>query len=269
MDNTHIIVDSHAHLNMEEFDRDREDVVRRAFSEDIGAILCPVDLAEPDRLQIAEELEDSFDNLILAAGVHPHMSKDFQDFHVFEMKKMAEERKIKAIGEIGLDFHYNLSAKDIQVRVFRDQLNIAQELELPVIIHSRNAQEDVLRAVKEEGFSQGGVLHCFTESWDLARQMMDDGFFVSFSGILTFPKAGDIRETAKKIPLERLMVETDAPYLTPVPFRGKIRRNEPLYVRETGRFLASLRNISYEELSDQTTQNFSECFMFEIKNAEC
>ncbi|MFC2158496.1 TatD family hydrolase [Acidobacteriota bacterium] len=268
MDNTHIIVDSHAHLNMEEFDKDRSDVVERAFSEGIGAILCPVDLAEPERLNIAEELENSFDNIILAAGVHPHMAKDFEDIFLDQIKKLAAKRKIKAIGEIGLDFHYNLSDKDSQVRVFREQLNIAQELELPVIIHSRNAQEDILRAVKEEGFSQGGVLHCFTEEWDLARQMMDEGFFISFSGILTFPKAGDIRETAKKIPLERLLVETDAPYLTPVPFRGKIRRNEPLYVRETGQFLASLKNISYEELSDQTTQNFSECFMFEIKKTE-
>ena len=168
-----------------------------------------------------------------------------------------------------MDFHYNLSGRDVQIRVFREQLNIAQELGLPAIIHSRNAEEEIFKSLREEGFTSGGVLHCFTESRELARKMMDMGFLISFSGILTFPKAGDIRETARKVPLDRLLVETDAPYLTPVPYRGKIRRNEPVYVRETARLLASLKDVPFEELAEQTSINFCDRFMFEIKKGEC
>jgi len=258
------IIDSHAHINMEDFDEDRDIVLNRAFKEGISAILCLADLTEPERLQIALDLHSSYENIFLAAGVHPHQAKDFQKEFAEQLKDLAGQKTIKAIGEIGLDFHYNLSPPDIQVSVFRDQLRTAQELDLPAVIHSRNTASQIVECLKEEHFSQGGVLHCFTEDWDMAKKILDRNFYISFSGILTFPKAFDLRETAKKIPLDRLLVETDAPYLTPAPLRKKVKRNEPLFVKETAKLLASLKNISYEELVLQTTENFKKCFQFEI-----
>ncbi len=261
------LVDSHAHINMAEFDQDRPAVIERAFKNNIAAILCPAELAEPERLQVALDLNASYENIILAAGNHPHLAKDYREDFPGRLKDLAASGAIKAVGEIGLDFHYNLSPPETQMASFRNQLAAAKEIGLPVIIHSRNAAAQVLEAVKQEHYTEGGVLHCFTEDWNSARQMLDLGFFISFSGILTFPKAFDLRETAKKIPVKRLLVETDSPFLTPVPFRGKVKRNEPFYVRETARILASLKNISYEDLADQTTKNFEKCFLFEIKKA--
>jgi len=258
------IVDSHAHINMEDFDEDREEVIERAFKEDISAILCPADLTEPERLKIALDFVNIYDNIILASGVHPHQAKNYQKAFPEQLKNMASDKIINAIGEIGLDFHYNFSPSEAQIPVFRDQLLIAQELDLPVIIHSRNSSKEVMESIDQVQFTCGGVLHCFTEDWDMAKKMLDNNFYISFSGILTFPGAFNLREIAKKIPIERLLVETDAPYLTPIPFRGKVKRNEPVYVKETAKLLASLKNIPYEELALRTTKNFEDCFLFEI-----
>jgi len=251
------IIDSHAHINMEDFDEDRDIVLNRAFEEGVSAILCPADLTEPERLQIALDLHSSYENIFLAAGVHPHQAKDFQKEFAGQLEDLAGQKTIKAVGEIGLDFHYNLSDPDIQVSVFRDQLRTAQELDLPAVIHSRNTASQIVECLEKEHFSKGGVLHCFTEDWDMAKKILDRNFYISFSGILTFPKAFDLRETARKIPLGRLLVETDAPYLTPAPLRKKVKRNEPLFVKETAKLLASLKNIPYEELAFQTTENFN------------
>jgi TatD DNase family protein len=182
---------------------------------------------------------------------------------------LAKDKHILAVGEIGLDFHYNFSPPDVQIEVFKKQLNIAQEIGLPVIIHSRNAKNEVLNVVKEEKFAQGGILHCFTEDWDFAAAMIEYNFLISFSGILTFPKAHSLRDVAIQTPLEKLLVETDSPYLVPVPYRGKIQRNEPVYVKETARSLAGLKNVSLDLLAEKTTSNFESLFQIEIQNPRC
>ena len=260
-----LLVDSHAHLSGKEFDNDRHEVIQRAFREGIGAILCPTEITEEHELQNTLDTIQTYSNIIAAGGVHPHNAKDFTPGCLQKIEALAEDKKILAVGEIGLDFHYNFSPPDVQVDVFRMQLNIAQEIGTPVVIHSRNARDEVLKAVKEEGFTQGGILHCFTEDWEFAKEMMEYNFLISFSGILTFPKARSLQEVAIQMPLEKILVETDSPYLVPIPYRGKIQRNEPVYVKETARFLAELKNVSLEKLAEKTTHNFESLFRIEIK----
>lgn len=269
MNEIYELVDSHAHLDMEEFDSDRNQVVERAFQAGIKIILCPAEITSSRSLQITFELTTKYSSLLAAAGIHPHKAKHFKTNIASKTRKLSSAKKIVAVGEIGLDFHYNLSPPQKQIEAFRFQLNIAQELGLPVIIHSRNAGEEVANSVKEEHFSQGGILHCFTEDWDIARRMMNENFFISFSGILTFPKAHVLREVAKKIPLEKLLVETDSPYLAPVPYRGQSQRNEPALVVETAKVLASLKKVSMTKLAAVTTRNFKSIFKFEKKNIRC
>ena len=257
-------VDSHAHINSEEFQDDRDQVIARAFQEDIQAILCPIELTEPKNLQIGLELIEKHDNIIAAAGVHPHNAKDFQTEAASTLKHLASEKNILAVGEIGLDFHYNFSSPEEQRTAFRSQLNLAQDLGLPVVIHSRNAANEIAAAVEKEGFSNGGVLHCFTENLEFAKHMLKHGFLISFSGILTYPNAQSLRDIAKKIPLTKTLIETDSPYLTPVPYRGRIKRNEPVYVKEVAKTLANIQHTSLEEVAQVTSQNFASLFPIEI-----
>lgn len=264
-----LLVDSHAHLSGKEFDSDRHEVIQRAFQEGIGAILCPTELTEANELQNTLGIIQSYPNVIAAGGVHPHNAKGFTPDCPQKIEALAEAKNILAVGEIGVDLHYNISPPDLQVKVFRMQLNIAQEIDLPVVIHSRNARDEVLKAIKEEEFTQGGILHCFTEDWEFAKEMMGYDFLISFSGILTFPKAHSLREVAIQTPLDKLLVETDSPYLVPAPHRGKIQRNEPVYVKETARFLAELKNVSLETLAEKTTLNFESLFQIEIKKPRC
>lgn len=263
------LVDSHAHLDMPEFDPDREDVVRRAFASGLVAILCPADLVQPRSLPAILDLEKRFPSVLAAAGVHAHQAKDMTDDHLRALRDLGTKGTIRAIGEIGLDYHYNLSPPERQRDVLRMQLEIARELGLPAILHSRLSGPDIIAAVDAGRLTAGGILHCFTEDWDTARAMIDRGFLISFSGILTFPKAGDLREVAKKIPMDRLLVETDSPYLAPVPFRGKVKRNEPAFVAETARLLAGLRGIPFPELAEATTRNFAGLFPFEKTGGQC
>jgi TatD DNase family protein len=258
-------VDSHAHLDMPEFDHDRTEVLERAFTAGIQAVMCPMEAADGESIRKILELMRSRPGVIAAAGVHPHNAKHFTADAESEIRRLAAAGSIHALGEIGLDFHYRFSAPEKQIQVFRRQLRTAQELDLPVIIHSRQAQEAVLTSLAEEGYSRGGVVHCFTESRDFADLMVEKGFYISFSGIVTFPKARDIQETARGLPLERLLVETDSPYLVPSPYRGRIKRNEPKYVRETARFLADLKGISQARMAKATSENFSRCFGFEFR----
>lgn len=251
-------VDSHAHLDMDDFDPDRDQVVEKAFKAGVKAILCPADVTSLRSLEITFELTEKHEGLSVAAGIHPHKAKYFKPDFTQKIRKLASAKKIVAVGEIGLDFHYNLSNPQDQRETFRSQLNLARELALPVIIHSRKAGLDLVKAVKEERFTQGGILHCFTEDLNTAKSMIDYNFFISFSGILSFPKAQPLREVAQKIPLERLLVETDSPYLAPVPYRGK--RNEPSYVVEVAKILAALKKISLPELARVTTRNFTSIF---------
>ena len=252
-------IDSHAHLDMEDFDPDRDEVIRRAFAAGVTAVLCPADLTSDKSLRATLNIVAGHPSFLAAAGVHPHQAKLFSEDHARKLRDLGTGRSIAALGEIGLDFHYDFSTPEEQKRAFRDQLRLADELRLPAIIHSRLAGAEVATAVRKQGCRSGGILHCYTEDWDTARTMIDLGFYISFSGILTFPKAGSLREVAVKVPLDRLLIETDSPYLAPVPFRDR-KRNEPAFVVETARVLADLKRVSLEKLAEATTGNFFSLF---------
>jgi len=258
------LIDSHAHLSMADFDKDRSQVIHRAFEEGIQAILCPVEFTNSNELQIGMHLNESHKNILTAIGIHPHNAKHFTQDSMEKIEELAKAKNICAIGEIGLDFHYNFSSPKKQIDVFRQQLNLAKNLSLPVIVHSRQAAREISNAIKEEHFTCGGILHCFTEDWEFAKQMMEKSFLISFSGIITFPKAHSLRDVARKIPAKKLLIETDSPYIVPAPYRSRVKRNEPAYVKETAKFLAGLRNTPFESLATVTTENFKSLFMFEL-----
>lgn len=257
------LVDSHAHLDMADFAADRPETVRRAFEAGVAAILCPADLTREDSLPEILKLAGEFPSVLAAAGVHAHEARHFSEEHLAQLGQAAGRGSIRAVGEIGLDFHYDFTPRDVQRDVLRRQLSWAGPAGLPVILHSRLSGPDIVEAVDGERFRNGGILHCFTEDWDTARAMIDRGFFISFSGILTFPKAGQLREVAARLPLDRLLVETDSPYLAPAPYRGAGRRNEPAYVVETARILAQVRGLPFPELAEATTMNFERLFPFD------
>jgi TatD DNase family protein len=250
------IVDSHAHLDMAEFDPDRDEVIRRARDGGVKALLCPSELTAPLSLPRVLELRQDYPWITAAAGVHPHQAKDFLPSHLDTLRELAEAGEIAAVGEIGIDHHYKFSAAAAQSEVLRAQLLLAQELTLPVIIHSRNAGREIVAAVEEARFSQGGILHCFTEDMETAERMIGLGFLISFSGILTYRNASGLREIAAALPLEKLLVETDSPYLVPQALRDRWKRNEPLFVVETAKVLAELKNLSLEEVAAATGDNY-------------
>jgi len=254
------IADSHAHLDRAEFDPDRVEVVRRAWAGGVKALLCPIDLTAPESLPRILELKQEFSWVSAAAGIHPHQAKDFSPSHLDTIRRLARTGKIAAVGEIGIDHHYNYSPAPVQDEAFRAQLRLAQELELPVVIHSRDAGEEILAAVEGEGFTRGGVLHCFTENRGTAERMIGLGFFISFSGILTYRNAHNLREIAAELPLEKILIETDSPYLVPQPLRGAKKRNEPLFVIETAKLLAELKDRTLEEIAAITLRNYSSAF---------
>jgi TatD DNase family protein len=257
------LVDSHAHLDQGEFDPDREDVIARAFAAGLEGILCPADLADDRSLELVLDLVRRHPEIVAAAGVHPHQARLFDPSHEARLRDLAARGLIAAVGEIGLDFHYDYSPAADQRRAFRAQLEVARDVGLPVIVHSRKAGPEICDSIREAGLGRGGVLHCFTETWEIAGRALDLGLYLSFSGILTFPKAADLRQVAGRAPADRLLVETDAPYLAPVPYRGRARRNEPAWVVETARVLAGLRGLPESELADLTTANFRSLFSFE------
>lgn len=260
-----VFVDSHAHLGMPDFDQDRARILLRARQAGIAAILCPMEISDLQNTSQTLDLISEDPNIIAAAGIHPHQAKLYEEIHAARISELSKEGSIHAVGEIGLDFHYNFSSRDEQISALRKQLVHAQNLDLPVILHSRLAAEEILDSVRGERYTRGGVLHCFTEDYDFAKKMLDHDFYISFSGILTFPSAHSLRETARKLPLDRLLIETDSPFLTPVPYRGKIRRNEPFYVQQIAITLADLLKSPLDEIARRTTRNFESLFMFEIK----
>ena len=266
-------VDSHCHLDDPRFDADREAVIERAREAGLKYVLTIGGAAGPDRLSEAIEIAERHEGVCAAAGVHPHEAIKARDSHFDELKKLASHRKFLAIGEIGLDYHYDHSPRDVQRQVLVRQLELAREVGLPVIIHCRDAWADfreVLRTCWGPGPESGGppgsenqprpsgILHCFGGTREDAFELMDLGFLVSFAGNVTFSKAEDLRAAARAIPLDRLLTETDSPYLAPVPHRGK--RNEPAYVREVTRTLAALHQLGEEEMGQHALRNFSRFF---------
>ena len=257
------LVDSHCHVDGPEYDLDRAEVIARAIETGVTTMLN-VGTGDPHSgaFERAVELAEKYETIYAAIGVHPHDARLFDETAEERLVGLAQQSKrIVAWGEIGLDYHYDHSPREVQRSVFRRQLKIARELNLPVIIHSRQADEDTITIIREEltGHPRAGVLHCFGGSLQMARQALELGFYISFAGNLTFKKAEDLRSIARQLPTERLLVETDCPYLTPVPFRGK--RNEPARVVETAKFLAELHERSVDEMAEITSANFHRLFV--------
>jgi len=262
-----MFVDSHAHIDGEEFDADRDEVVERARQAGVRAILN-VGTGDPvgGSFERAVRVAEKYENVYVAVGVHPHDAKLFDDEAEARLMGLARNSaRFIAWGEIGLDYHYDHSPRDVQREVFRRQLRIARKLSLPVIIHSREADEDTVAILREEftDSNMRGIMHCFGGSLLMAEGVLELGFMVSFAGNVTFKKAEGLREVAQRIPLDRLLAETDCPFLTPVPFRGK--RNEPARVREVAACLAGLHHLTTEEMGRITTENFSRFFGLELK----
>lgn len=258
-----MFVDSHAHIDGPEYDTDRDQVIARAREAGVQKILN-VGTGDPQSgaFERAVLLAESQEHIYAAVGVHPHDAKLYDDASETRIKDLIKESsRVIAWGEIGLDFHYDNSPRDVQCEAFRRQLRLARNANLPVIIHTREAEEETIAILRSDwvGANRQGVMHCFTGSARLARQCIELGFSISFSGILTFKNATDLRTIAAEVPLERLLIETDCPYLAPIPFRGK--RNEPAYVVEVARCLSQVRKIEVQDLARITTANFSRLFM--------
>ncbi len=257
-----MFIDSHCHIDGAEYDADREDVISRAHDAGVTTMLN-VGTGDPHSgaFERAVELAEKHQDIYAAVGVHPHDAKLFDERAEQRLLDLAKQsQRVIAWGEIGLDYHYDHSPREVQREVFRQQLRRARSLELPVIIHSREADDDTIAILREEltDHGRGGVMHCFGGSLLMAKSAIELGFFISFAGNLTFKKAPDLREIARQLPLDRLMIETDCPYLTPVPFRGK--RNEPARVVETARCLAELHGKELEEIGRVTSENFAKLF---------
>jgi len=271
-----MFVDSHCHIDGSEYDADRTEVIARARDAGVTTMLN-VGTGDPHSgaFERAVELAESYSQIYCAIGVHPHDARLFDVAAEQRLIDLASQNtRVVAWGEIGLDYHYDHSPRDVQRKVFRQQLRIARSLNLPVVIHSREADDDTISILGDEvggpgvspmshaqdarATSRAGVLHCFGGNITMAEQAIELGFYVSFAGNLTFKKADDLRDIACALPIARLLIETDCPYLTPVPFRGK--RNEPARVVETAKCLAELKNVSLEEIGRVTSDNFAKLF---------
>ncbi len=252
------IVDSHLHLDMPEFDADREAAVDRAREAGVVGMLVVGGVDGQGAERRALEVAGRY-GFAASAGVHPHEARIADQRIYDELAALAREGRIVAVGEIGLDFHYDHSPREVQREVFRRQLRIARESGLPVIVHTREADDETAAILEQEGAAEtGGVIHCFTGGLDLARRALALGFSISFSGILAFPRAETIQQVARETPLDRVLVETDAPFLAPPPHRGK--RNEPAFVVEVARKLAALRGTTMEEIGTATRENHARLF---------
>jgi TatD DNase family protein len=257
-----MLTDSHAHLEGARFDADRDEAIARARAGGVETILTVGQVgADWSGMEASLALAERYDFVWTSVGLHPHDAKEYTDEVGERMREVAGHPRVVAWGECGLDFFYDNSPREAQRAAFRGQLRIARSLGLPVIVHSRDAADETLEILGEElgRGGAGGVFHCFSYDLAVARRALAIGFLVSFSGIVTFPTASPVREAAAGLPLEAILVETDCPFLAPVPHRG--RRNEPLYVRETAAEIARLRGTTLEAIARATTANFRRLFL--------
>jgi TatD DNase family protein len=254
------LLDSHAHLDDSQFDGDRDAAIERARAAGLKFLLAISGGGGPDDLASAVPLADKFDWIYASVGIHPHEAQKATPTHFERLPQAAQSPKVIAVGEIGLDYHYDHSPREIQRSVLIRQLEIARGLKLPVVVHCREAWEDLTDIIQANwSFAGiGGILHCFSGTREDARRFIDWGFLISFAGTLTFRKSEDLRAIARELDLSTLLIETDCPYLAPVPHRGK--RNEPAFVVETARVLAGLRGIEDSELGVQLIRNFERLF---------
>jgi TatD DNase family protein len=261
-----MFVDSHAHLDGEKFDSDREAVIARAREAGVRAIVAVGNGDGPAQVDCGIRLAEKYDFIYATLGVHPHEARLADDAAYQKMEGLARHPKVIAWGEIGLDYFYDHSPRGVQKEVFLRQMELAAAAKLPIVIHCRpsegsdDAWKDCLSLMREHWAAKGlgGILHCFTGNSLQAKAALDMGFMISFAGNVTFPKAQQIRDAALEVPLERMLIETDSPFLAPVPHRGK--RNEPAFVRETARKLGELRGLTAEEVGARTSENFYNFF---------
>ncbi|MGG4497523.1 TatD family hydrolase [Brevibacillus reuszeri] len=252
-----MLFETHAHLNAKEFDEDREEVIARARENGVSTIVNIGFNAET--IPTCMEMAEAHDFIYAVIGWHPQDAKDMTDEHLEWIEELSRHPKVVGLGEMGLDYYWDTSPKDVQAEVFRKQIRLARKLDMPIIIHNRDAHQDVLTILKEEKAADvGGIMHCFSGSWETAKLALDMNFYISFGGPLTFKNAKQPKEVAAKVPLGKLLIETDCPYLTPHPFRGK--RNESGYVRYVCEEMANIRGLSYEEMAQITSDNAKRLF---------
>lgn len=251
-----MFVDSHAHLQWKSFEKDLDMVIEKAVKAGVEKIITiGTSLLESKK---GVQLARRYPNVYATVGIHPHNAKYFNNNVARELKQMAEKPKVVAIGEIGLDYYRNLSSKQAQQKAFKAQLLLAKELQLPVVIHDREAHSDVLKTLSEFQNKIEGVMHCFSGSKEIAAQSIANGFYISFAGNITFPNAARLHEIAAALELDKILVETDCPWLAPQKIRGK--RNEPAFLTYTAEKIANLKNIPLEKVAKATTQNANDIF---------
>ena len=252
-----MLFDTHVHLNDDQFNDDLEEVIERARLNGVERVV--VVGFDEKTIKRAMELIDTYDFMYAAIGWHPVDAIDLTDSYLDWIEELTAHPKVVAIGEIGLDYHWDKSPKDIQQAVFRRQIQLAKKLDLPIIIHNREATEDVVAILEEEGAAEvGGIMHCFSGSPETAKRCLEMNFYISLGGPVTFKNAVKPKEVAKEVPLDRLLIETDCPYLAPHPYRGK--RNEPSYVKLVAEQIADLTEISFDEVARATTENANRLF---------
>lgn len=252
-----MLIDSHAHLTMPQFDKDRDAVIHRAYKAGLVHIVTiGTDIADCHK---AVALAEAYDSISVTVGVHPHDVKRIGNNTYAQLRRLATHEKVVAIGEIGLDFYRNLSPQEEQREHFRRQLRLAREVELPVVVHDRNAHQEVASILQEEGASAvRGVIHCFSGDWEMAQSCLEMGFYISIPGTVTFKGSDAYSAMVRKVPTERLLVETDCPFLTPHPFRGK--RNEPAHVRYVAEKVSKIKDIDAAKLGEITAHNAIDLF---------
>lgn len=250
------LIDSHAHLDDEKFNYDREEVIRSLHDNNIAYVINPAVNMESSKKSL--ELAKKYDCIFSAVGCYPQEAEEFNEKFVEELKILLKEDKVVGIGEIGLDYYYDDVPKELQKEVFRAQMKLAEEFKLPVIIHSREAYEDTFNILNEFKGKVIGVMHCYSGSIEMAKRYLSLGYYISFAGVITFKNAKKIKETAKQIPLDKMLIETDSPYLTPVPNRGK--RNEPKFVKYVAEYISELRDLPLSEIIENTRNNTIKLF---------
>ncbi len=244
-------IDTHAHLNDKKFDDDREELIVSLKDSDVEKVITVG--TDIDSSKECIDIADKYENIYAAVGLHPHDAKFFKEDDIVVFEKMAEHKKVVAIGEIGLDYHYDFSPRDIQMETFLKQIELAKRLNLPAVYHIREAFGDFLPMVKNGMVYGNGVMHCYGGSVESAKICLDAGMMISFTGVISFKNANKIRDVVKYVPLDRIMTETDCPYMAPIPYRGK--RNQPAYVKEVAVAMAGIKGISIDKIAETTYNN--------------
>src|SRR5918999_1232977 len=254
-----MLIDSHAHIQGNEYANDVDAIIERAREAGVEKIIAVGGAGDMSSNTAAIALTDSFPNIYATVGMHPHDAKDVGEGELRELRTLTSHPKVIAVGETGLAYYYNQSPHDVQRRVFAHFIHMARDTGLPLVVHERDAAKDAAEVLRTEGAAKlRGVIHCFTGNYEAACDYLNLGFYLSFTGIITFKNAQALREVVRKVPLERMLVETDSPYLTPVPHRGK--RNDPAYVRFVAETIAEIKGMALEEVAQSTTRNVQDLF---------